>query len=605
MAYPVIDTFSDANGTLLAGAGVVVNGSFETDRLSASGSKMKANAGPSSIASYGQLEIFNGCVYAKTAGIGPAPMVYVDNAGSVNTEQITGAFRFYTATNQTYIALTLHNYYQLRYYLASTGNYTANRWYIVDSLASATPIASFIPPAPLSFGSVGTYVDHVISYKLIGNQPATVGYTVEVIVDGVTLGWAPNFTSAYAVGNQLQIGWMLSGTSVATPGSETGIHLNTFAVGTGSTSATGAALAGPAVVGNGIATPVNYTVKGLVGGDDAGVMKLSLTPNGGTLGASATFALSDGAGGTFSGPNVASNVLTIASGSGEGYFSYTPSGAGSKTITAVGGAAAASFANATLPVVSSNRLIILDGDSRTANRDGNSSTVIAANNTIRWPTLLQKRLKTSAAVYNFAGSGQAVTDQIADFATEIQPVIQTAIAAGATVYFVQWGAGNGVSGISSANTSLTPAQVGQTIAGQIASLCNLAKALGAKPIVFTDARRTNNLSLPYGFATWQGVRDEANFNLAVDACNTVIRDNWKQYASGIVDWGSDERNLTPLYTGGIFEDGTHLNPFNANTDTHDKAAGATDLAATVFAIFRSLELGASASSGGGSFVFGG
>jgi hypothetical protein len=330
--------------------------------------------------------------------------------------------------------------------------------------------------------------------------------------------------------------------------------------------------------------------------DNAGVFRITLAPSGSILGTAATFVLTDGSGGVFSGPNVVASAgpiytLTIPQGQNYSNFRYTPATAGAKTITATPGGAASGFAAPTRNLTVTNKIIILDGDSRTDSRGGNDANAIYFRNPFRWPFHLQRRLQASAAVYNFAASGQQVSDQQADIATEIVPKIQSAIAAGGSVMFVNWSAGNSVSGISNANQSLTPAQVGQQIAGQIQTLCQAARNAGAKVMVFTDARRKNNMSIPYGFATWRGVRDEANFNLAVDEVNALIRTNWKVYADSIFDWGSDERNLNPQYESGIFDDGTHLWVGDVNTPSHPQAFGSSDVAEGVFALWKLYDLG--------------
>lgn len=614
MTWPVLDTFSDANGTLLSGTGVAVNGSGHTDRVSDSGSKLYVSAG--TISAFGQYEVQNGAVYRKTTGAGgTAFMIYLDDPGAVQTDQVTAVYKCYTNI-QTYIALTIHRYWQLRYYFANSGAFSSGNWYVVNTVGGAvvgsnsdttvvSGSASFSDAGRFTFGSAGTPVTNTVSYKLSGTNPASTGFTLEVVVNGTTLGWSLNFTTTYPAGNQYPVGWAIEGNAVATSGSQTGIHMDSFTYGAGVTPADAAEITGPAVVGVGIATPADYTVRSLVGGTDAGVFRLTFLDYGAVLGTDATFALSDGSSGTFSGTNVASNVLTIPDGDTSGTFTYTPASAGSKTITATPGGGASAFTPPTFSVVATNKIIMLDGDSRTDYRSGNSSSVISAPNLVKWPVLLQERLGTTAAVYDFAASGQAVSDQITDFSSEIGAKITAAIAAGATVYFVHWGAGNGVSGISSANPSHTTTQVGETIASQISTLCTSARNLDAKVIVFTDARRKNNTGESAGFATWQGSRNEASFNAAVDACNAKIRTDWTQYADAIIDWGSDGRNLTPLYTGGIFEDGTHLYPFNNTTDTHAKAAGSSDVAQSVFTTFKALELGSGeAGSGGSSYVFG-
>jgi hypothetical protein len=218
---------------------------------------------------------------------------------------------------------------------------------------------------------------------------------------------------------------------------------------------------------------------------------------------------------------------------------------------------------------------------------------------------LQKRLGTTAAVYNFAASGQGVGDQIADFASEIQPKIQAAIAAGATVYFVQYGAGNSVNQVSVANPGFSTTQVGNNIAGLVSSICTSAKNLSAKVIVLTYPRRKNSAGNAAGFAQWQGALNEANFNAAIDVCNAAIRTGWATYANAIIDWASEAANVSPDYTTGRLEDGTH--PYLSSAAVaYDRAAVNNEVAALVFGAFQSLELGATGGSvGGGSFVFGG
>lgn len=618
MPWPVLDTFSDANGTLLAGSGVAINGTFETDRLSDSGSKLYVMAG--NITSYGQIEVQAGRAYCKTAGAGVAPLVYLDNPGTLQTDQVSAVLSCFTNAGTVYVALRIHRYFEVRYYFQASavgGTWNAGTWYLVNSLGGLVVgstsestlqagTTSFSDPGRFTFGSAGTPVDHTVSYKLSGTQPSTTGFTVELIVNGVTIGWAPRFTTTYPAGNMYPVGWSLSGVVTGTPGSQTGVHLNSFTYGAGATAATAAEITGPAVVGVGIATSADYSPaeKGLVGQADAGVMRLTLTPYGSVLGSNATFALSDGSGGTFSGTNVASNVLTIPSGTTAASFVYTPSTAGSKTITATGGGAASAFTAATMPVVGTNKILILDGDSLTDYRSGNTSSVIAGNNQLRWSVFLQRRLGTTAAVYNYAASGQGVGDQIADFATEIQPKIQAAITAGATVYFVQYGAGNSVNQVSVANSGFTTTQVGNNIAGLVSSICTSAKNLNARVIVLTYPRRKNAAGNSAGFAQWQGGLNEANFNAALDTCNAAIRSGWQLYANAIIDWANTAENLAPEYTTGRLEDGTHPYLTNAAV-SHDRASVNNEVAALVFGAYRALELGGgSASGGGGSFVFG-
>lgn len=618
MAWPVLDTFSDANGTLLSGSGVSVDGSGYTTRLSDSGSQLAPVAG--SLAAFGAYEVQAGAVYRKTAGAGTVHLFYVDNPGAVQTDQVTATYKAFTNAGIVYLALTIHRYFQLRYYFQNSstgGTFTAGNWYIcntseaaatiVGAAASTTVVsgtASFSDPGRFTFGSAGTGVTNTVSYKLSGTNPATSGFTLEVIANGVTLGWSLNFTTTLPSGNLYPIGWALDGVVTGTPGSQTGVHMDSFTYGLGVAPANEAEVTGPAVVGVGIATPADYSVRGLVGQSDAGVMRLTLKPYGSVLGSNATFALSDGSGGSFSGTNVASNVLTIPTGSTSGTFVYTPSTAGSKTITATGGGAASAFAAATMPIVGTNKILVLDGDSLTDYRSANSSSVVAANNLLRWSVFLQKRLGTTAAVYNFAVSGQGVGDQISDFATEIQPKIQAAITAGATVYFVQYGAGNSVNQVSVANSGFTTTQVGNNIAGLVSTICTSAKNLNAKVIVLTYPRRKNNSGQTAGFAQWQATLNESNFNAALDVCNAAIRSGWQLYANAIIDWGNEHFNLNPEYTTGRQEDGTH--PYLTNAAVaYDRAAINNEIAALVFGAFRSLELGGGSSSGGGgSFVFG-
>jgi hypothetical protein len=521
----------------------------------------------------------------------------------VQTDTVTAKFRMYTTGVTTYIGLTIHRYFQLRYYFITSGSFTAGNWYIVNQIgglpvgsnvetAVVSGSASLSDPGRFTFGgSAGTYVEHTIQYTLSGTNPSTTGFTPTLIVNGTPISYPLNFTTTYGSGNLYPVGWSLEGNSVGTAGSQTGITLSQFNGDTGSAPATGASIAGPAVTGVGLVTPTDYSVRSLVGGTDAGVFILSLSPGGATLGSSATFTLSDDAAtGTFGGANVSGSVLTLTAGTTSSTFTYTGNASGTRTITAVGGGAASGFSNATFQTVVSPNVIIIDGDSRSDYRSGNTTTSVASSNIFVWPVLLQQRLGTTAAIYDVAASGQTVGDELADQATEVIARITAALAAGGNVKVVQWGAGNGINARSLSNPSDTPSQVGDFIEGQINTYCAACINAGADVIVVTDARRADAGA---GFALWQNAHDQTNFNLAIDQINTKIRANWDTYATGIFDWGNDNRCLNPTVSSSIFIDGTHFNPFSTSTvDTsHVKAAGPTDFAEATFALYRGVMLG--------------
>jgi hypothetical protein len=613
MTWPVNDTFSDSNGTLLSGTGVSVDGNGYTVRTSDSGSQLAPVAG--SLAAFGAYEVQAGAVYRKTSGAGTVYLYYVDNPGAVTTDQVTAVYKCFTNAS-TYIALTIHRYFQLRYYFATSGSFTAGTWYLFDSTggglvgaqAGTTLVsgaASFSDPGRFTFGTAGTAVSNTVSYKLSGTNPASGGFTVEVIANGTTLAWAPNFTTTYSSGNLYPVGWAMEGNVVGTPGSQTGVHMDSFTYGAGAVPATSAVITGPAVVGVTLATPTDYTIRGLVGGSEGGVFKLALVPTGAVLGTAATFALSDGSG-SFSGTNVASNVLTIPAGSTQGFFSYTAAGVGTKTITATAGGSASGFSAATFQTVSSANIIIIDGDSRSDCRSGNTSTTVYAPNLNVWPVLLQQRLKTSAALYCFAVSGQSVEAELADQSSEIIARINSVITFGGVVRIVHWGGGNGINARSVSNGSDTTTQVGTYIGNQVATYCSACKTAGAKVFVVTDPRRANNGNAGAGYALWRGAQDQANFNAAIDQINSLIVANWRTYADGIFHWAFDDRCSNPQYTGGIFSDGTHFNPFDATTSTHAAAAGSSDFAEAIFTLYAANALGMTgfSANSGGAYVFG-
>jgi hypothetical protein len=223
--WPVNDTFSDADGTQFCGAGTAVDGSNYTVRTSTpSGSKMLTISG--NVTQYGIGKITAGRAYFETFANNPVNINYLDDSGTLQNDQVSAVFAFFTNANQTYIALTVHTYFQLRYYFANQGSYVAGNWYIVDAIDAITPKATFNDPSRFTFGTAGNPVIHTISYKLTGDQPSTTGFTAEVIVNGVTLGWSPNFTTPYNPVNLRKVGWGMWSVSTLT----TGIHLDSLSV---------------------------------------------------------------------------------------------------------------------------------------------------------------------------------------------------------------------------------------------------------------------------------------------------------------------------------------------------------------------------------------
>ena len=132
MAYPVLDTFSDADGTLISGSGTSVSGN-NTTRTSDSGSSSTSEAG--TLTALDVYEIRAGQVYNKTAGAGVSHLLYNDNPAAVHSTTVAGVFNFYTSGHTSQILLTIHRYFALRY-VPSTGVYT-----VID-LITGNPIGA-------------------------------------------------------------------------------------------------------------------------------------------------------------------------------------------------------------------------------------------------------------------------------------------------------------------------------------------------------------------------------------------------------------------------------------------------------------------------------
>lgn len=341
--------------------------------------------------------------------------------------------------------------------------------------------------------------------KVLVNGTQVGTYTVPVgLVDNTTGdGNGITFFSMPGVSSGTAVGW----------------HIDSIKAGPATPVATTFSVDGSITLTAAVATQADASTRGYVGGPIAVNLRDSLGAVAALTG-SFSASLSDGAGGSFS-----PSTVTIAAGQSTAYSRYTPSGTGSRTITATE-TTSNGFGAKTLAITSVADHVSCYGDSRTDYIGG------TPGGSMQWPLKVYSWVAGSIPLMCFAGAGSSVADITGSQKPTYFDPIKAAITGKKIV--VIWSAGN----------SLTQGQTATQTYNAIVAACQAFRADGCKVVVCTDPHR----------ATVVGINGD------LDTVNASIRTNWSSYADRLVDLAADNRldfaNATT--SAGNNADGTHL-----------------------------------------------